>query len=117
MSYYDPINWPIHIPNQNEDTFIHRGSYRGHADTYIPSGDNLYYYDVNSLYPFVMKTFPMPGDKPKYNGNLEGQDLDNFWIFIEAYVVCPKTIKRPFLPYRDDKNILLFPTGEFFGVY
>lgn len=61
MSYYDPINWPIHIPSQNEDTFIRRGYYGGHADVYKPYGENLYYYDVNSLYPFIMKTFPMPG--------------------------------------------------------
>lgn len=115
--YYDPKTFPIHIPNLLEDTFIRRGYYGGHADTYIPYGENLYYYDVNSLYPFIMKTFPMPGGKPKWCGNLEGQDLDGLFGFIEAYVLCPKTIKRPFLPYRDDKNTLLFPTGEFIGVY
>lgn len=37
--------------------------------------------------------------------------------FIEAYVVCPNTIKKPFLPYRDKNNTLVFPTGEFVGVY
>lgn len=38
MKYYDASNWPIHIPNRNEDTFIRRGYYGGHADTYIPYG-------------------------------------------------------------------------------
>lgn len=37
--------------------------------------------------------------------------------YLEAYVVCPKTIKNPFLPYRDKNNTLIFPTGEFVGVY
>jgi len=37
--------------------------------------------------------------------------------FIEAYVVCPKTIKKPFLPYRDKNHTIIFPTGEFVGVY
>lgn len=114
-NYYDP---PIHIPNRNEDTFIRRGYYGGHADAYKPYGKNLYYYDVNSLYPYIMKSYPMPGGKPVWHGNLEGQDLDNLFGFIEAYVVCPRNITRPFLPYRDDKNkTLLFPTGNFVGVY
>lgn len=37
--------------------------------------------------------------------------------FIEAYVTCPSTIDRPFLPYRDKNNTLIFPTGSFIGVY
>lgn len=117
-NYYDQMNWPIHIPNRNEDTFIRRGYYGGHADVYKPIGDNLYYYDVNSLYPFVMKAFPMPGGKPVWHSNLEGQDLDNLFGFIEAYVICPSTISHPLLPYRDEKTqTLLFPTGKFIGVY
>lgn len=98
MKYYEKNGWPIYIPSSNQDAFIRRGYYGGHADTYKPYGDNLYYYDVNSLYPFVMKTFPMPGGKPVWHGNLEGLELDNMFGFIEAYVVCPTTITRPFLP-------------------
>lgn len=117
MKYYDASNWPIHIPNQNEDSFLRRAYYGGHTDSYKPYGEDLYYYDVNSLYPFVMKEFPMPGGVPVWHGNLEGKDLDSIFGFIEAYVVCPKTIKKPFLPYRDKNNTLIFPTGEFVGVY
>lgn len=118
MSYYDPETWPIHIPSRNEDTFIRRGYYGGHADTYIPVGTNLFDYDINSLYPFLMKTFPMPGGVPVWHGHLEGEDLSNLCGFVEAYVVCPSTITRPFLPYRKDKDSpLLFPTGKFVGVY
>jgi hypothetical protein len=85
MKYYDENNWPIHIPNKNEDTFIsiRRAYYGGHTDTYKPYGEDLYYYDVNSLYPFVMKEFPMPGGgKPVWHGNLEGKDLDSMFGFI-----------------------------------
>nr|GME06072.1 DNA polymerase-like [Ipomoea batatas] len=117
LKYYDVSNFPIHIPNKNEDTFIRRAYYGGHTDTYKPYGEDLYYYDVNSLYPFVMKEFPMPGGEPVWHSNLESKDLDSMFGFIEAYVVCPKTIKKPFLPYRDKNNTLLFPTGEFVGVY
>ena len=115
--FYDALNWPIHIPTRNEDTFIRRGYYGGHVDVYIPYGTDLYYYDVNSLYPFIMKSFPMPGGKPVWHGNLKDMDLSYMTGFIEAYVVCPNTLKRPFLPYKDSNDRLLFPTGEFVGVY
>ena len=115
--YYDPNSFPIHIPRRNEDTFIRRGYYGGHADVYIPHGTDLHYYDVNSLYPYIMKTFNMPGGKPVWYGNLEGQELSQLYGFIEAYVVCPSTITRPFLPYKDSNDTLLFPTGKFVGVY
>lgn len=119
-NYYDEVQFPIHIPNKNEDTFIRRGYYGGHADAYTPYGENLYYYDINSLYPFVMKEFPMPGGVPVWHSDLDSMELDSMFGFIQAYVECPKTMKRPFLPYRNEKDkdrILLFPTGEFVGVY
>lgn len=59
----------------------------------------------------------MPGGVPVWHGNLECKELSNLYGFIEAYVECPRTITRPFLPYRDDNNTLLFPTGKFVGVY
>jgi hypothetical protein len=40
----------------------------GHTDVYKPKGYNLYYYDVNSLYPFVMKNYPMPISNPTWEG-------------------------------------------------
>ncbi|RZB65257.1 DNA polymerase [Glycine soja] len=116
--YYDYNKHRIHIPNQNEDTFIRRGYYGGHTDAYLPYGTNLYYYDVNSLYPFVIKEFSMPGGTPVWHSDLEYMTLDNMFGFIEAYVECPKSIKKPFLPYRDNKDgTLIFPTGTFVGVY
>jgi len=99
------------------DTFIRRGYYGGHTDTYTPYGQNLYYYDVNSLYPFVMKEFPMPGGIPVWHSDLESIPLDSMFGFIEAYVECPQSIKKPFLPYRNKDGTLLFPTGTFVGVY
>ncbi|GJZ00856.1 DNA polymerase-like protein [Tanacetum coccineum] len=111
LRYYNDEIFPIHIPNQNEDTFIRKAYYGGHTDSYKPYGENLYYYDVNSLYPFVMKEYPMPCGKPVWYSNLEDMDIDSMLGFIEAHVVCPKTIKKPFLPYRSKTGTLIFPTG------
>ncbi|KAK9741127.1 hypothetical protein RND81_03G083600 [Saponaria officinalis] len=116
--YYDDKKSSIHIPNMNEDRFIRRGYYGGHTDAYIPYGEDLYYYDVNSLYPFIMKECPMPGGVPVWYSDLENRNLDEMFGFIEAYIECPKSIKKPFLPYRERKNgTLIFPTGTFIGVY
>lgn len=52
--------------------------------------------------------------------NKKGRKNDIGWLFfvynLEAYVVCPSHITRPFLPYKD-QNSLLFPTGRFIGIY
>ncbi|PHU17665.1 hypothetical protein BC332_13360 [Capsicum chinense] len=115
--YYDRNQWTIYIPGRNEDTFILCGYYGGHSDTYIPIGKELYFYNVNSLHPYVMKHYPMPGGKLVWKDNCEDMDLDNLFGFIEAYVLAPPDMKIPFLPYRTQKNTLIFPTGEFVDVY
>ncbi|KAL2930261.1 DNA polymerase [Bienertia sinuspersici] len=107
----------IHIPNRNEDTFIHRGYYSGHTDAYIPRGESQFYYDVNALYSYVIKEYPMLGGKPVRHSDLSGMDLDSMCGFVEAYVECPDSMERPFLSYRGKDNILLFPTGQCVSVY
>ena len=59
MKFYNDINKYIYKTNRNEDTFIRCGYCGGHADTFFPYDENLYYYDVNSLYPHVMKSYKM----------------------------------------------------------
>lgn len=51
-----------------------------------------------------MHDFPMPGGEPEWHGNLGDKDLDSLFGFIEAYVECPETRKRPFLPFREKKG-------------
>ncbi|KAE9444558.1 hypothetical protein C3L33_23544, partial [Rhododendron williamsianum] len=48
----------------------------------------------------------------------DGMDLSDMYGFIEVLVRSPEGLNRPFLPYRSQSsNLLLFPTGEFKGVY
>jgi DNA polymerase type B, organellar and viral len=70
MEYYDDSTWKIHIPTKNKDSFIRRGYYGGHVDVYKSVGENLYYYDVNSLYPYVMQEFLIPEGVPVCYRNL-----------------------------------------------
>ena len=116
-THYYPTTYPIYRPEPNRARFIRQGYYGGHTDVYKPYGKDLFYYDVNSLYPYAM-TKPMPGGKPVWHGNLECSDLENLFGFVTAKVTCPDHLKVPLLPYKDPKlGTLLFPTGTFTGVY
>ena len=60
----------------------------------------------------------MPLGEPFWRNNLEKVELSTLFGFIETYAFCPKTIKHPFLPYKEPgSGTLLFPTGHFVGVY
>lgn len=50
-------------PTMNVDNFVRKGYFGGKAEAYIPKGENLFYYDVNSLYPYIMKEHEMPGGR------------------------------------------------------
>ena len=51
--------------------FIYQGYYGGAVDSYIPWGENIKGYDVNSLYPSSMFNNPMPVGNPYYfEGNI-----------------------------------------------
>jgi hypothetical protein len=119
--YYDDEKFRIYIPNENADKFIRSGYYGGHADVYIPYGEGLYLYDVNSLYPFAMQSFDMPGGKPVWHNDLRKKnsklEFEDMFGFIKALVICPNDIDKPFLPYRSNEGTLIFPTGKFIGVY
>ena len=114
--YYNDKQTPIHSLTLNEDNFIRTGYYGGKVDMYKPHGYNLFFYDVNSLYPSIMKSCYMPCGKPHWVRNLNTTDLDLLFGFVEAFVICPNNLDRPFLPYKKD-DLLIFPKGKFIGVY
>jgi len=117
LRYFDPNSFPIHLNNKNEDAFIRRGYYGGHVDVYKPHGKNLFYYDINSLYPTVMKDRDMPAGHPIWHRDLKDKDLNSLFGFIDARIICPKSIDKPFLPHRTYTGGLYFPTGEWADVY
>jgi DNA polymerase type B, organellar and viral len=78
-----------------------RQSYTGGAvDMYIPrikKGDKIYCYDVNSLYPFVMKEFDMPTGKPiLFYGDIRKVDQEAFGFFY-CKIIAPDNLKHPIL--------------------
>jgi hypothetical protein len=98
------------------DKFIRRSYFGGGTDYYTGYGENLHYYDVNSLYPYSMMK-PMPFNVIKQHKNLNIDltvDTDLFGYF-EAQCEVPNNI-RPMLPYKYQGKTI-YPHGTWHGVY
>jgi len=106
---------PIFILPSNIDSFIRNSYYGGGTDVYKGFCKLVYYYDVNSLYPYAMLN-SMPYNLIKFHKNMDNIKLDNFFGFIEVEVLCPLDMKRPVLPYHN-KGKTIYPVGSWKGVY
>ena len=94
------------------------GAYYGGRTEVFKRGKvkNLYYYDINSLYPYVMtKDYPDPNYLIKVNQSCMYY-INNFEGITEVIVKAPDSLKIPLLPLRT-KDKLLFPIGTFKGSY
>lgn len=86
-----------------------RASYIGGiVDVYKPRGTNVYTYDVNSLYPYVM-TKSMPIGKPVLSTET---NLDNIFGFVLATVTTTKNLYIPTLPFRSKNGRIINPNGS-----
>jgi hypothetical protein len=96
--------------NSTADFFVRKGYFGGATDHYIQRGENLYYYDVNSLYLYAMFN-NMPYKLIKYHSNLRNTKLDDFFGFCLVKVDTPTDLKIPLLPYRNKNSQIIFPLG------
>lgn len=116
--------------------------YGGAVDVYKPYGENIKEYDVNSLYPYVMKEFDMPVGQPIYfEGELD--KVKEFYLedelskmniinknkpniikpfgFFYCEVISPEEMFAPIIPikkidFKSGQNSLT-PTGKWTGWY
>jgi hypothetical protein len=114
--YYDD-SLPIWRLNENVDSFIRNSYHGGVVDVYKPILKDGYCYDVNSLYPYVMKFFEMPVGKPIYSIFNFDFDIKNFFGFLEVKVITPSDMYIPFLIKYDTKYGLTNPLGTWKGIY
>lgn len=87
----------------------------GITEVYKPCGENLYYYDVNSLYPFAALN-TMPGLKSIYIDNIN-VNMSKYHNTMFGFYYCKITAKNGYLgllPYRTD-DVILMPNGNFEG--
>jgi len=86
----------------------------GSTDMIIPYGKNLYYYDINSLYPYSMLSKPVPIRNMKaFTGDILKFNPDAFGFF-EAIIKTPKDLDIPILQIHN-KNKTISPLGKFKG--
>jgi hypothetical protein len=108
-THYMPANTIFRISTEVEQNI--RESYTGGAvDVYIPHNKisgffttiaakfkQLFYYDVNSLYPTVMSRLPMPIGKPiAFEGDIRLVEPNAYGIFY-CKITSPEYIKHPIL--------------------
>lgn len=115
--YFDK-EWELYKLDKKKYNFIASGYYGGRVDvfqTYVESPNSeIYYYDVNSLYPFAMLNY-MPEGKGTWI-NLDINSFENFFGFVDITIESPSNIHIPILPYRFEDS-LYFPKGTFRGVH
>jgi hypothetical protein len=78
-----------------------RKAYTGGAvDVYIPEnpeGTKVYCYDVNSLYPFIMRSCDMPVGNPTYfYGDIRKMDSESFGFFY-CKITAPDNLLHPII--------------------
>lgn len=112
--FYDDVNCPIERLSMNKDNFI-RKSYRGGmVELFKPHLLDGFHYDVNSLYPYIMKSFPMPIGVGKW---VDISNIEDFFGFVKVEVTSPDCEHKPFLNYYDEKLGLIAPIGSWTEVY
>jgi hypothetical protein len=94
-----------------------RESYTGGStDMFLPTGVNIYGYDINSLYPHSMAENDLPVNNMKYiecsnKGTIE---LNNFFGFCYADITTPDNLNIPILQIHHN-NRTVSPLGKFTG--
>ena len=113
-NFFDNAVNKLAIINKNSRfKFIEESYFGGSVDIIKPKFENLYCYDVNSLYPSVLLN-TMPVGDGVYSTD---PNLDNWFGFIKVEVTCPDNLKVPLLPFRKDDGTVIHPVGSWTGTY
>lgn len=114
---YYPEEWNLYKLDKHKYNFIASGYYGGKVDvfkTYAKSeSQDIYYYDVNSLYPYAMLN-TMPEGEGVW---LDGKDIElsDFFGFLEITIKAPDNLIIPILPLRHNEA-LYFPKGTYTSI-
>lgn len=104
------------INKKNIYQHIKSAYFGGLSEVYRPYGEDLYYYDINSLYPFQALN-PMPGHECTYIEDFSDKGLDLSTLF--GFFYCKIKTKDGYLgllPYKCE-GLLTHPLGEWEGWY
>jgi len=97
--------------------FIRKSFTGGSTDMFKPFGKNIRCYDVNSLYPYIMKTSLFPvGIIRKFIGDITILDKNDYYWFGDCDISTKKDLYQPYLQLHvDTKNGMrtISPNGSF----
>ena len=105
-----------------QDTFIRKAYIGGRTEIYKPIYmKESYYYDVNSLYPYIMANRPMPVGIPilRSSDYFKGTSLGDFFGFIDIEIQVPTNISICILglDLGLENTGIIYPKGLLRGVY
>lgn len=107
-NFYNQNKTPIHIPRYANYKDIKNAFFGGRVEVFKGYAENIYIYDVVSIFPFCMlKDLPIGNIISSTDNN-----LDNYFGYCYASVIVPKNIRAPILPYRLENGSLIYPTGN-----
>ncbi len=108
----------------NPEEMFRNSYFGGRTEVYKKYGEDLYHYDVNSLYPYCYTEKPIPIGKVSHTGKNFPLDDTGFGGVVKINAKVPEYACNgiPVLPYRytpedstDEK--VLFPSGNIEGWY
>lgn len=111
-NYYGTLS---HRFTEEQIDFFHRGYYGGRTEIFYtkPIEGEIFYHDINSLYPAVLEANSFPDissfrETSNPDFGCEGM--------VEVEIIAPNDLQIPYLPHKKEGK-LIFPVGEWSGVY
>lgn len=109
----------VSLHNRDDIAFFEREAYHGGRTECFHIGrlpeHDYYYLDINSMYPYVMKTYPMPTKLITFSDKINMANfpaiLDKYYLIADCLI---KTDEPAYAVVKDGK--LIFPTGTFRSV-
>ena len=104
-----------HSFTEEQIGWMHLGYYGGRTEIFFnkPVTGKIFYHDINSLYPYCLKTGLFP--KLDHFYETSKPELKNEGC-AEVTIESPDKLQIPYLPARHE-NKLIFPLGKWRGIY
>ena len=101
--------------------FFRKAYYGGRTEIFNmhapDNGKTYYYYDVNSMYPYVMQKYKYPISRPQKMNYHNIEEINGKCGIMDVTVTAPPDLHIPLLPYHREDGKLLFPLGKWRAVY
>lgn len=114
-TYY--LKEDIEITKEHKYKYIKYSYYGGLCNLHYTTSKNGYYYDINSLYPYVMSSKEMPLGVGTFITKIETTDLTNYFGFISCDIFVPNFLDIPPLPMKNKNNINVYAHGYLKGIW